>query len=152
MSRARSIVAAIVTVSLAAALGAFFGTLGGCTLSQAVAGSYKGLTVAEGIVGAATVQFPTLTKAHELAIVAASTNDPDRGRAKIDAWRVTSDRIIKAIEGTDNSIKLARDAIAEIRKGVRDRNQLGGWIATAIRLGIDLKDLLSAAGVPLGGL
>ncbi len=129
----------------------FVVALPACTLSQAVTNSYKGLTAAETIVGAAQKQFPGIARNHRLEIVAKATTEAE-SRAGLDAWTVTEERIAKAIEGTDATVKLCRDALAEVRKGVRDKNQLGGWIATGIRLGIDLKDLLAAAGVPLGGL
>lgn len=125
--------------------------LSACTLSQAVSGSYKGLTAAETIVGVAQKQFPPTARNHRLEIVAKAKTEAE-SRAGLDAWMVTEERIAKSIEGTDATVKLCRDAIAEIRRGVRDKNQLAGWIATGIRLGIDLKDLLAAAGVPLGGL
>lgn len=125
--------------------------LPGCTLAQAVTGSYKGLTLAEKVVGEATKQFPALDRNHRLEIVAKASTE-QQGKDGLAAWDVTSDRLVKSIQGTDATIKLVRDALAEISKGVRDKAQIAGWIATGIRLGLDLKDLLAAAGVPLKGL
>lgn len=126
-------------------------TLSGCTLAQAITGSYKGLTLAETTVATAIKQFPPAARTHRLELVNKATSEA-QGQAALDAWDVTEGRISKAILGTDATVKLCRDAIAEISKGVRDKSQLAGWIATGIRLGIDIKDLLAAAGVPLGGL
>lgn len=123
----------------------------GCTLSQAVANSYRGLTVAENVVGAANKQFPDMDKAHRKDIYTAATSVSD-GQAKLTAWDVTANRITKTIQGADETVKLCRDAIAEVRAGTRDKAQLAGWIASGIKLGIDVKDLLAAAGVPLKGL
>lgn len=126
-------------------------SLPACTLAQAITGSYKGLAIAEKTVGAANAQFPTLDRGHRKEIVDKASTE-QQGKDQLAAWDVTADRLVKSIQGTDATIKLCRDALAEISKGVRDKAQLAGWIATGIRLGIDLKDLLAASGVPLGGL
>ncbi len=129
----------------------FVTVLPGCTLAQAVTGSYKGLAVAEATVLVTMEKFPTASRNHRLAIVAKAASE-DQGKAELAAWDVVESRISRAIIGTDATVKLCRDAIAEISKGIRDKSQLAGWIATGIRLGIDIKDLLAASGVPLEGI
>ena len=123
--------------------------LSACTLAQAITNSYKGLGIAEKTVSVALVRFPLASRNHRLELVAKATTEAE-GKAALDAWDVTEARISKAVLGTDATVKMCRDALAEISKGVRDKAQLAGWIATGIRLGFDLKDLLAAAGVPLG--
>lgn len=123
--------------------------LSACTTTQLTTASYKGLSLAEKTVGVASDRFPALERNHRLELVAKSTSEAD-ANAKVATWDVTASRLTTAIQGTDATVKMCRDAIAEIRKGLRDKSQLAGWIATGIKLGIDLKDLLAASGVPLG--
>jgi ATP-dependent Clp protease ATP-binding subunit ClpA len=123
-------------------------TMVGCTTSQLATNSYKTLTAAESIVGEAAKQFPQLDREHRAQIVARATSEAD-GVAKLAAWDVTADRLQKAIAGTDATVKMCRDGIADVRAGLKDKSQLAGWIAAGIRLGLDLSDLLASVGVPL---
>ena len=126
-------------------LSAFMGVSGCASL---FADTYAGLATAERVVGAANDQFPGLDKAHrkQLTDKAASL---DEGKKALAAWDLVADKLAKTIQGTDATVKLCRDAVAEIKAGTRDKAQLSGWIATGLRLGLDLKDLLSAAGLKL---
>ncbi len=122
----------------------------GCSASATYSTTYAMLATAERVDGIAVAQFPTLDRNKRLAIVSAATSKAD-GEKQLAAWDVTSDKLTKAIQGTDAAVKLARDAVAEIAAGKRDKAELAGWIASAVRLGIDLKGLLAASGINIGG-
>lgn len=109
--------------------------------------TYATLTIAENIDAAAAAQFPNLDRARRASIVANATSEVD-GIAKLAAWDAVSDKLVKAITGTSASVKLVRDAMADISAGKRDKQELSGWIASALMLGVDLGNLLRAAGVP----
>ena len=119
--------------------------------AQGYAASYAGLTAAERINEAAADQFPALDKEKRAGIVRIAKSEAE-GKELLAAWDLTAERLVKAVEGTHASVQLARDALAEIKSGLRDKRQLGGWVSTAIQLGIELKDILAASGVPLRGL
>lgn len=126
-----------------------------CAMALAMAGcagnlytrTYKTLTVAENIDAAAAAAFPNLDRAKRASIVASATSEAD-GIAKLAAWDAVADKLVLAIKGTSASVKLVRDALADISAGRRPPREMSGWMASALGLGIDLGNLLRAAGVP----
>lgn len=143
MSKKKSLIIAVISIGLALFIAAM---ASGC--AGGYAGAYAGLATAETINGAAAKQFPELDRAKRASIVNAAKSAAE-GKAALDAWDVTAEQLVKAIEGTHASAALARQALVEIKAGTRDKRELAGWIATAIKLGIELKDILAAAGVPM---
>lgn len=120
--------------------------LAGCT--SAYTKTAAALVVAERTVQAAAEQFPAFDKAKRKAIVEAATSAND-GRMHLDAWDVKSERIVRAIEGAHASVQLGADGLKGVRDGLRDPKNLSTWIAPAIRVGVDLIELLRAVGLNL---
>lgn len=113
--------------------------------------TYTALNLAEQMDAQAQAQFPALDKQKRADIVAGATSLAD-GQAKLAAWDATSTKVAAAIAGTDASVKLARDAMTSIAAGTKPSSELATWIASAVNLGLDLKNLLTSVGVPLKGL
>lgn len=110
--------------------------------------TYATLTLAEKVDRAALDQFPALDKYKRAQIVQAAKSE-EEGKAALAEWDIKVEKIVKAINGTDAAVKLARDAMVDIKAGKRSEAELSTWIASAVNLGVDLKNLLESAGVPL---
>lgn len=118
----------------------------GCT--SAYTKTAAALIVAERAVEAAAEQFPSFDKAKRMSLVESAANFND-GRMHLDAWDVKAERITKAIEGAHASVQLGADGLKGVRDGLRDPKQLNSWVAPAIRVGLDLIELLRAVGLNL---
>jgi hypothetical protein len=121
-------------------------SLAGCTTAYSVTAA--SLVTANKIVQAAAEQFPPFDKDKRTAIVNAATSR-DAGAAALNEWTKTSDTVVKAIEGAHASVQLGADGLKGVRDGLRNPKDLGTWVAPAIRVGLDLINLLAAVGLKL---
>lgn len=122
---------------------------GGCkTAYTATAAS---LTAAERVVHAAVEQFPPFDMSKRLSIVdqAKSKEEADAAMA---AWDETSQQIVMAIVGAHASVRLGADGLKGVRDGLRNPKDLNTWIGPALRVGLDLVQLLGAVGLDLKGV
>jgi len=118
----------------------------GCTSAYTITAA--SLTTAEKVVQAAAEQFPAFDKAKRKAITDQATS-LEVGKAELAAWDVTAEKAVKAIEGAHASVVLGADGLKGVRDGLRNPKQLSTWIGPAIRVGLDLLNLLAAVGLKL---
>jgi short subunit dehydrogenase-like uncharacterized protein len=128
---------------------AFALALAGCASPYVATAS--ALVAAERVVQGAAEQWPVFSDAKRRAIVAQATSLDD-GRAQLDAWDATADKVTAAIKGAHATVKLGADGLQGVRDGLRDPKDLRRWITPAIRVGADLIELLSAFGLRLQGV
>jgi hypothetical protein len=121
----------------------------GCTSAYTVTAA--SLTAAERVVQAASEQFPTFDAEKRKTIVMQATSREGGAKALAD-WDVTSDKIATAINGAHASVKLGADGLKGVRDGLRKPSELSSWIRPALRVGLDLLNLLAAVGLKLNGV
>ncbi len=143
---ARSLWAAL---AVACALGAVL-LWAGCGTGMKTA--YGSLSSAEALVVAVSRELPAYSEAHQRRLVEAAGNDEEAARSAVKAWRERREHIVKAIEGGHASVQLARDAIHDIEKGVREKHEIQDWIAPALRAVLNLRNVLKAVGVHIPGI
>lgn len=123
--------------------------LAGCgTTMQAAYGS---LATAERLAVDCAAGFPDFDREHQRRIIELA-DSKEKGADALAAWREKRENIVKAIEGTHASVKLARDAIHDIEQGVREKHELQKWIAPALRAAMNLREVLRAMGVKIPGV
>ena len=147
MTEARSLWAAF---ALACCLGANLLWTGCATAEKAYASVFEGLAKAEQKNGDFGEQFPAINRAKVKVIVDTAPSEAD-GNKSLDEWKVTAERLVRMVEGNHASAQLIRDAVAQIRVGVRSKAELAQWAEMALRLWPDLQRLLVASGVRLEG-
>lgn len=145
MNPARSVAAAI---ALGAALTVVLLTSGCATGMKAAYGS---LASAEALVVGVSRELPAYSEAHQRGLVEAART-AEEARIAVAEWRAKRETIVKAIEGGHASVQLARDAIHDIEKGIREKSQLADWIAPALRAVLNLRNVLKAVGVVIPGV
>ncbi len=140
-SRAKSVAATVVLLLI-------LPLMSGCAASYAAV--FESLTKVEQMNGDFAEQFPKLNKDKLERIVAASRTYVE-GEAAMNEWNKTANRYVKAVEGTHEGAQLVRDNVERIRKGALPKADYGKWASFALRLALDMKDLLTVAGVNLEG-
>lgn len=121
----------------------------GCT--TAYTATAAALVSAERVVNAAAEQFPELDRQKRMAIKDAAKTY-EAGLVALAEWDITADKIVKAIQGADASVRLAADGLKGVRSGLREPKQLSSWIGPALRVGLDLVKLLKSVGLELKGV
>ncbi len=123
--------------------------MAGCQSAYSVTAA--SLTAAEKVVQAASDQFPGLDRERRAQIVQ-KAGSVSGGHAALSEWDVTADKVVTAINGAHASVKLGADGLKGVKDGLRDPKQLSLWIAPAIKVGLDLVNLLGALGLKLQGV
>jgi hypothetical protein len=109
---------------------------------------YTTLAGVERIVTASADHFSEFDRAKRAQIVQDAKSEAT-GLAALEAWNKTAEKLTNAIVGTDASVRLARDALADIAKGVRAHAELTTWIGPILDTAKNLQALLASVGFVL---
>lgn len=119
--------------------------LAGLSACGGLAPYYATLSGVEKLISASADHFKDFDKAKRTQIVHDAKTETEGLKALAD-WDLTAEKLAKAIEGTDASVRLARDALADIAKGVRSKSDLGAWIGPILKTAENLRVLLASVG------
>jgi hypothetical protein len=109
---------------------------------------YASLSGVESVVSVSSAHFVEFDKARRAQIVHDAKTEAE-GLATLAAWDKTAAKLASAIEGTDASVRLARDALNDISKGVRGKQELSAWIGPILNTARNLEALLASVGFVL---
>jgi hypothetical protein len=130
-----------------AAIAAF--AVAACGCAGGLAATYATLTGTERIVERAASRFPEYSEQKQQVLLDAAKTRAEYDQAAA-AWRKKREPAVKAIEGAQALLQLARDGIADVRAGLKNPAELGGWVTAAIDAARNLAPVLAALGFDPG--
>lgn len=112
---------------------------------------YATLSAVEKVVSSSADHFKDFDAAKRAQIVHDAKSEQE-GLKALATWDITAEKLVKAIEGTDASVRLVRGALEDITKGIRNKSELSAWIGPVLDTAKNLEALLRSVGYVIPGV